>query len=159
MNRNAGGWATGHPESGGGKRFLLLDDPESAEKAVAELEQWVDGLLVPVYQRHDTRGSWCGQWYEHPDVVAYLHGLYLAWGELVAGGGPLGAVRWHREYLEPVLAYVQHRDGPLSRCSSVNAGDQHTPPDQVYVRWARPMKARPKWLEERFATTHRAPDM
>lgn len=46
-----------------------------------QLTLWVHHVLLPVYGREVTSMSlWCSRWWEHPEAVAQLHGLWLAWG-------------------------------------------------------------------------------
>lgn len=63
--------------------FILALEGAAYAEELAALTGWVEHLLLPVYGR-EISGSrpWCVRWPEHPEAVARLHGLWLAWQQL-----------------------------------------------------------------------------
>ncbi|GLY24665.1 DUF4913 domain-containing protein [Micromonospora sp. NBRC 101691] len=97
--------------------ILYLDGPAYAE-ALGLLAMWVHHLLLPVYGRETSSNApWCPRWWLHPEAVAQLHGLWMAWQELTApDAGLCGPANWHRDYLNPVLASLRDAAGPFAGC-------------------------------------------
>lgn len=111
----AGGVGQARPEA---PPFILyLDGPMHVE-ALEGLSRWVRHLLLPVYGREVTSASpWCPSWWLHPDAVAQLYGLWMAWQELtVPTGGYTGPAVWHRDYLTHVMASLRDPNGPFAGC-------------------------------------------
>ncbi|WP_424534219.1 DUF4913 domain-containing protein [Sphaerisporangium viridialbum] len=126
--------ATGQdPAAEPGPTFLLLLDDEQLLAELPLLAMWVHEILVPYYVIEPTPGlPWCPQWWEHPEALARLHALWLAWQELTdpAAGGFTGASIWHRDHLDPALAVLRAPDGPLAGCTTDPRRPQHRqPPD------------------------------
>lgn len=68
------------PQPPAPKFILYLEAPEYG-RTLRQLTLWVHHVLLPVYGREVTSMSlWCSRWWEHPEAVAQLHGLWLAWG-------------------------------------------------------------------------------
>ncbi|MET7987929.1 MULTISPECIES: DUF4913 domain-containing protein [unclassified Streptomyces] len=104
--------------------ILCLDGPEYAEE-MSRLAVWVGDLLLPVYGREVTsQQPWCPRWWEHPEAVARLHGLWLAWQDHThpAAGGS-GPALWHRDHLGAVLSELRSPGGPFAGCK----GGTHRP--------------------------------
>ncbi|MEU7956818.1 DUF4913 domain-containing protein [Micromonospora humida] len=99
--------------------ILYLRDDEYVEE-LELLSNWVRLLLVPIYAREASSAApWCGQWWRHPEAVAQLHGLWLAWQELTGPeAGLCGPANWHRDYLEPVLTSLRNPAGPFAGCKA-----------------------------------------
>ncbi|KAB1973172.1 DUF4913 domain-containing protein [Streptomyces triticiradicis] len=99
--------------------ILFLDGPEYAEE-MSRLAVWVGDLLLPVYGREVTsQQPWCPRWWEHPEAVARLHGLWLAWQEYTdPAAGPSGPAVWHRDHLGAVLSELRSPGGPFAGCKS-----------------------------------------
>jgi hypothetical protein len=78
----------------------------------------VDDLLIPTYGGEVTTAApWCPQWQEHPDVVAWLHALWLAYQQhRDPEAGPGGMMVWHRDCLTHTMAVIRAPGGPLSAC-------------------------------------------
>lgn len=107
--------------------FILALDGRTYEKELAALRTWVEDLLLPVYGReiHSTR-PWCRQWPEHPEAVARLHALWLAWQQFTdAEAGLAGASLWHRDHLDPALMQLRSAEGPFSACTTSPARPNH----------------------------------
>ncbi|MFG2307452.1 DUF4913 domain-containing protein [Streptomyces sp. NPDC048566] len=121
------------------KFILYLDGLEYAQ-ALRQLTLWTHHVLLPVYGREVTSSApWCPRWWEHPEAVAQLHGLWLAWGELTGPeGGPSGPAIWHRDHLGPVMGTLRDPSGPFAGCKTgthrpkdtptVDANDPFAPP-------------------------------
>ncbi|MEV4116957.1 DUF4913 domain-containing protein [Nonomuraea sp. NPDC049695] len=108
--------------------FILFLAGESFALELDLLRQWVDDLLVPTYVREPSpTAPWCLRWWEHDEVLARLHALWLAWQEQTdpEAGGWTGPSTWHRDHLDPTLREVRAPDGPLWRCMSDPDKDMH----------------------------------
>ncbi|MFJ9327285.1 DUF4913 domain-containing protein [Streptomyces sp. NPDC101230] len=99
-------------------RPILELDGEEYEDELDSLSDWVDDFLVRVYGAEVTTAApWCEQWQEHPDVVAWLHALWLAYQQHKdPEAGPAGLFVWHRDFLTHAMATVRAAGGPLSAC-------------------------------------------
>ncbi|WP_433474149.1 DUF4913 domain-containing protein [Spirillospora sp. CA-142024] len=98
--------------------LLYLDGPEHTLE-LESLATWVNVLLVPVYVNEvSPLRPWCTRWWEHPEALARLHALWLAWQSLTDSPscGHTGPSIWHRDHLDPALARLRAPDGPFARC-------------------------------------------
>ncbi|GAA0285956.1 DUF4913 domain-containing protein [Streptomyces polychromogenes] len=114
-------WAASSLSAGATPSFFILAlDGAAYANELAALSEWVHHLLLPVYGREISTGRpWCGQWTEHPEAVARLHGLWLAWQQLTdAEAGPSGPSTWHRDHLDPVWLQLRSPDGPFGACTT-----------------------------------------
>lgn len=107
--------------------FVLTLDGEAYTTELAALTCWVDYLLLPVYGREiSTTRPWCQQWHEHPEAVARLHGLWLAWQQLTTtDAGLAGPSIWHRDHLDHTLLQLRSPDGPFAACTTSAARPTH----------------------------------
>lgn len=118
--------------------FILALDGTAYAEELAALTLWVHDLLLPVYGREITAGRpWCQQWQEHPEAVARLHALWLAWQQLTdIQAGPVGTSTWHRDHLDPTLLQLRTPDGPFSACTTHAARPNHrllAPPEPAGI--------------------------
>ncbi|WP_420036051.1 DUF4913 domain-containing protein [Streptomyces sp. cg28] len=99
-------------------RPILELENEEYEDELDALSDWVDDFLMRVYGAEVTTAApWCEQWQEHPDVVAWLHALWLAYQQHKdAEAGLSGLFVWHRDFLTHAMATVRAAGGPLSAC-------------------------------------------
>lgn len=111
---------------------LRPDSPEAlTSKSLAQLSDWVQDVLTPYYLREpSTTSLWCGYWYTHPEAVARLWALYLAWRHLIHelddDEDPLvGAIAWQLEHLDKTLEQLRSPTGPFASCSSSPDRDDH----------------------------------
>ncbi|UKY49861.1 DUF4913 domain-containing protein [Streptomyces inhibens] len=107
--------------------FILALDGKAYAEELAALTSWVHHLLLPVYGREITTGRpWCQQWQEHPEAVARLHALWLAWQQLTdVETGLTGPSTWHRDHLDPALLQLRTPDGPFAACTTSPARPNH----------------------------------
>ena len=114
-------------EDGPTSVFILALGPKAYAVELAALTNWVHDLLLPVYGREITTGRpWCRQWQEHPEAVARLHALWLAWQQLTdAQAGLTGPSTWHRDHLDPALLQLRTPDGPFGACTTSAARPHH----------------------------------
>ncbi|MFB4193359.1 DUF4913 domain-containing protein [Streptomyces carpaticus] len=107
--------------------FILALDGEAYRTELAALSDWVHHLLLPVYGREiTTNRPWCQQWRAHPEAVARLHGLWLAWQQLTdVEAGLAGPATWHRDHLEPTLLQLRSADGPFGACTTSSSRPHH----------------------------------
>ncbi|MCN9240694.1 DUF4913 domain-containing protein [Streptomyces sp. RY43-2] len=107
--------------------FILALAGKAYVEEVAALTGWVHDLLLPVYGREITTGRpWCRQWQEHPEAVARLHALWLAWQQLTdVEAGLTGPSTWHRDHLDPTLLQLRSPDGPFGACTTSPTRPSH----------------------------------
>ncbi|MER7772381.1 DUF4913 domain-containing protein [Kitasatospora sp. NPDC096140] len=116
--------------------FILAMGGAEYAAELAELSAWVTHLLLPVYGREigSTR-PWCAKWHEHPEAVARLHALWLAWQQLTAAeAGQSGPSTWHRDHLDHAIAQLRAPDGPFAACATSPSRPAHrvlSTPDQL----------------------------
>ncbi|WP_435127192.1 DUF4913 domain-containing protein [Actinacidiphila sp. bgisy144] len=115
------------PDSGPASVFILALGGEAYATELAALADWVHYLFLPVYGREiSTTRPWCATWYEHPEAVARLHALWLAWQQLTdAEAGLSGPSTWHRDHLDHTLAQLRSPDGPFAACTTSPARPTH----------------------------------
>ncbi|WP_063728765.1 DUF4913 domain-containing protein [Streptomyces sp. RTd22] len=111
----------------GGSAFILALAGTVYAKELAALKVWVDDLLLPVYGREITSTRpWCAQWTEHPEAVARLHALWLAWQQFTdTEAGLAGPSMWHRDHLDPTMLQLRASDGPFSACTTSPTRPNH----------------------------------
>lgn len=123
----ATGAAEPSPEAGGTEQgqgpvslFIPALGGEKYATELAALADWVHYLLLPIYGREiSTTRPWCEKWYEHPEAVARLHALWLAWQQFTdAEAGLSGPSTWHRDHLDHALAQLRSPDGPFAACTT-----------------------------------------
>lgn len=97
--------------------LLYLDGPEHTLE-LETMATWVNVLLVPVYVSGvSPQRPWCSRWWEHPEALARLHALWMAWQGLTDSPacGHTG-VRAHRpEHLAPRPSRPRARTPPRPR--------------------------------------------
>jgi len=134
-----GGTADDAAKDGDGKKgkkdkpqippLILRLDGETYDKELALLAQWVQYVLVEQYLTEvSSNAPWCPRWWEHPQAVARLHALWLAWQELTTpeAGGYTGPSVWHRDHLDQCIAQLRAPDGPFAACMTKPDRVQHT---------------------------------
>ncbi|MFI5662281.1 DUF4913 domain-containing protein [Streptomyces sp. NPDC051684] len=121
-------------EAAGGKKadrpasvFILALGGEAYAVELAALSDWVNYLFLPVYGREiSTSRPWCAQWREHPEAVARLHALWLAWQQFTdTEAGLSGPSTWHRDHLDQTLAHLRAPDGPFAACTTSPTRPNH----------------------------------
>ncbi|MGH4028726.1 DUF4913 domain-containing protein [Actinomycetota bacterium Odt1-20B] len=114
-------------EAGPSSIFILALDGPAYTEELAALTRWVHALLLPVYGREITTGRpWCQKWQEHPEAVARLHALWLAWQQLTdVEAGLTGPSTWHRDHLDPTWLQLRAPDGPFGACTTSPARPHH----------------------------------
>lgn len=129
---------------GGWAPFILTLDGDAYTAELARLVNWVDNFLRPTFAREVTATRpWCLYWPEHPEAVARLHALWLAYGQhLDEEAGPAGMAVWIRDILDHALLQLRTPDGPFTACATRAGSDAHrllAPPEPT--RWAAPEAA------------------
>ncbi|MGF1425483.1 DUF4913 domain-containing protein [Kitasatospora sp. LaBMicrA B282] len=116
----------GEPEATAPLFILAMGGAQYAAE-LAGLSNWVNHLLLPVYGREiSSTRPWCARWYEHPEAVARLHALWLAWQQLTAAeAGHAGPATWHRDHLDHTLLQLRVPDGPFAACATSPARPAH----------------------------------
>ena len=105
------GDANSEAEDGPTSVFILALGDEAYAVELAALSDWVNYLFLPVYGREiSTTRPWCAQWHEHPEAVARLHALWLAWQQLTDAEAGLSALEAGRidalVYDRPLLLWL-----------------------------------------------------
>ncbi|MFI1979277.1 DUF4913 domain-containing protein [Streptomyces wedmorensis] len=132
--------AAGQKAKGPTSVFIVALGGDEYAVELAALSNWVNHLLLPVYGREiSTTRPWCAQWHEHPEAVARLHALWLAWQQLTdTEAGLAGPSTWHRDHLDQALVHLRAPDGPFAACTTSTTRPNHrvlsTPtPEQAEV--------------------------
>ncbi|MFD7502272.1 DUF4913 domain-containing protein [Streptomyces sp. NPDC059850] len=109
--------------------FILYKEGPEYVQELRQLTLWAHHVLLPVYGREVTSSyPWCSSWWEHPEAVAQLHGLWLAWAELTGpGSGRCGPANWHRDYLQQVMTSLRDPSGPFAGCKAGSHRPKETP--------------------------------
>ncbi|MFC9734884.1 DUF4913 domain-containing protein [Streptomyces roseolus] len=107
--------------------FIVALGGEAYAVELAALSNWVNHLLLPVYGREiSTTRPWCAQWHDHPEAVARLHALWLAWQQLTdKQAGLAGPSTWHRDHLDQALVHLRAPDGPFAACTTSPTRPNH----------------------------------
>lgn len=109
--------------------LILRLDESTYDAELAALGVWVRYVLAECYLTEvSSSAPWCERWYEHPQAVARLHALWLAWQELTTPetGGYTGPSIWHRDHLDPCIAHLRAPSGPFAACMTNPDRPQHT---------------------------------
>jgi len=98
--------------------FIVYHGGARYDEGLDMLATWVHQLLVPIYGRElGSNSLWCSMWWRHPEAVAQLHGLWLAWQEYTGVKANLsGPSIWHRDFLAPTMTSLRDSDGPFAGC-------------------------------------------
>jgi hypothetical protein len=105
----------------------MTDSAHDAEQTTpaedaADLVAWVRDVLVPGITRDlNPRGQlvWCSHWFDHPEAVARLGAMALAYSALVEADDAAadGPSTWWLQHADPHLAVLMNKDtGPFSQC-------------------------------------------
>ncbi|MGW1839628.1 DUF4913 domain-containing protein [Streptomyces sp. NPDC002067] len=116
--------------------LILKLSGEQYDQELALLSNWVQYLLAPYYLTEiSSQSPWCPRWFEHPQAVARLHALWIAWQELTTpeAGGWTGPSVWHRDHLDPCIAMLRDPSGPFAACMIKPERQQHVLPEQPYA--------------------------
>ncbi|WP_406281349.1 DUF4913 domain-containing protein [Streptomyces sp. NBC_00209] len=107
--------------------FIVALGGEAYATELTALSNWVHHLFLPIYGREiSTTRPWCAQWYDHPEAVARLHALWLAWQQLTdTEAGPTGPSTWHRDHLDQALVHLRAPDGPFAACTTSASRPSH----------------------------------
>ncbi|BCL25506.1 hypothetical protein GCM10017557_03650 [Streptomyces aurantiacus] len=110
-------------------QFILYMEGPAYGQALRQLTLWTHHVLLPVYGREITSmAPWCSRWWDHPEAVAQLHGLWLSWGELTGPGSVMcGPANWHRDYLTPAMNTLRDPLGPFAGCKPGSHRPKETP--------------------------------
>ncbi|MBK3640931.1 DUF4913 domain-containing protein [Streptomyces sp. MBT33] len=109
--------------------FILYMGGSEYDDALHRLALWVRHLLLPVYGREVTSASpWCTSWWKHPEAVAQLYGLWMAWHDLTGPDAPAtGPATWHRDHLGHVMSSLRDPSGPFAGCKAGAHRAKETP--------------------------------
>ena len=93
-------------------------------------EPWVTGWLAPIIVRQPTQDFlWCAHWWDHPEVLTRITGLWESW-EAARLGGATAINDSMATQLDHHLAVITTASGPFYRCkpsTGDNPGEHHTP--------------------------------
>ncbi|WP_326765311.1 DUF4913 domain-containing protein [Streptomyces sp. NBC_01591] len=107
--------------------FIVALGGKAYAAELTALSNWVHHLFLPVYGREiSTNRPWCAQWHEHPEAVARLHALWLAWQQFTdTEAGLSGPSTWHRDHLDQALVHLRAPDGPFAACTTSATRPNH----------------------------------
>lgn len=93
-------------------------------------QEWVTGWLAPIIVRQPTQDFlWCSHWWDHPEVLTRITGLWETW-ETARLGGATTINDWLATQLDHHLAIITTSSGPFYRCKPATGdtpGEHHTP--------------------------------
>jgi hypothetical protein len=100
------------------------EEPEPEEPAAEDgptypnLGAFVEDYLAVAYARDiDNRTTyWCPEWWRHPEALARLDALWLAW-EHLRYDRALGPSIWWRDHADHHMLLLLSGDGPFRRCT------------------------------------------
>ncbi|MBT3160141.1 DUF4913 domain-containing protein [Streptomyces sp. CHA1] len=117
---SAAGAVDSEQDDGPASVFILALGGKAYAAELDALSDWVNYLLLPVYGREiSSSRPWCAQWPKHPEAVARLHALWLAWQQYTdAEAGLSGPSTWHRDHLDHTLVHLRAPDGPFAACTT-----------------------------------------
>ncbi|MDH6218467.1 DUF4913 domain-containing protein [Streptomyces pseudovenezuelae] len=126
--------------------FILYMEGPAYGQTLRQLTLWTHHVLLPVYGREVTSTSpWCPRWWDHPEAVAQLHGLWLAWGHLTGPDSEMtGPASWHRDYLSSVMDTLRDPRGPFAGCKP----GMHRPKEKPMVEAIDPFGPRNTGTED-----------
>ncbi|MFD5320045.1 DUF4913 domain-containing protein [Streptomyces sp. NPDC127098] len=106
------------PAPPGAGSYIVSLRGSAYDQELTGLTAWVNEVLLPVYGREiSTQAPWCPWWPEHPEAVARLHGLWMAWKQHIApDAGPSGPAVWHRDFLDHTMVQLRSPNGPFAAC-------------------------------------------
>lgn len=104
--------------------------PEEGESDVENLYEdvftFVDEFLIHVYARElrsNQNFRWCAKWHHHPEAVARLEALWIAF-ESLRQHPTTGRSTWWLQHADPTMLALADPDGPFRQC----APDKHNLP-------------------------------
>nr|WP_237519366.1 DUF4913 domain-containing protein [Streptomyces sp. HUCO-GS316] len=114
--------------------FILYMEGAEYDDALHRLTLWVRHLLLPVYGREVTSmAPWCPGWWRHPEAIAQLYGLWMAWQDLTGpAAGLTGPAIWHRDHLAHVMASLRDPNGPFAGCKPGAHREKEAPGMEPY---------------------------
>jgi hypothetical protein len=109
----------------------VVEEPEDIPEPLFDgPEQWVTGWLAPIIVRQPTQDFlWCAHWWDHPEVLTRITGLWESW-EAARLGGATAINDWMATQLDHHLAVITTASGPFYRCKPTigdTPGEHHTP--------------------------------
>ncbi|MFJ5301719.1 DUF4913 domain-containing protein [Streptomyces sp. NPDC088350] len=127
--------ATSHDDDHQEPRFILYLQGAAYQTAIRHLAEWVHFALLPLYGKEETPSSpWCPLWWKHPEAVARLHGLFMAWHDLTSEtyerSGPSS---WHRDHLGTTMEELRDPRGTLAGCKAGRHQAKEAPLTEEYT--------------------------
>jgi hypothetical protein len=118
-----------------GPSFILYLDGVEYREALTRLSMWVHHLLLPVYGREVTSGApWCTSWWQHPEAIAQLYGLWMSWQDMTgATAGLTGPAMWHRDFLSVTMSTLRDPSGPFAGCKPGAHRPKESPPVEPFM--------------------------
>ncbi len=76
---------------------------------------WLVEYLLPNYVRKAGSHVWCSSWFEHPEAITRVEGLWRSW-ETMRWDGGTGMSVWWRDYADVHMQILLSPDGPFFNC-------------------------------------------
>jgi Domain of unknown function (DUF4913) len=70
-----------------------------------------------IVRRHGPEFHWCPQWWQHPEAISRLTGLWSTW-EAAATDSDIAMLSWYQDYLDHHLPVLCSHNGPFLNCSN-----------------------------------------
>ena len=106
------------------------DEPESAAETASgeqstlktyypDVAAFLTEWFAPNYRRYIDDGrtrTWCPEWYEHPEAVARLDAMWMAWEQLRTETA-MGSSKWWLDHADRHMAVLLNVNGPFMGCT------------------------------------------
>ncbi|WP_104168910.1 DUF4913 domain-containing protein [Arthrobacter sp. SX1312] len=94
------------------------DEAEDFVFTPEELVDWVEGLAAMLESVDRSQNQyWCSQWWNHPEAVDRLRGLYEQWLEAQASGGMSS---WWIDHFDRHATVLFSKRGPFGECGTTH---------------------------------------
>ncbi|WP_278315006.1 DUF4913 domain-containing protein [Lolliginicoccus levis] len=103
------------------------DATEAPKQVFASLADFVEQLVAPMISRDSTTMRWSPRWFDFPEVVNRLLGLWIDYEATVAEGQTL--TMWWLHRFDPTMAVICSVHGPMRLCR----GGLHEVADHLVV--------------------------
>lgn len=82
-----------------------------------ELADFVETVLIDMWESREKDAKWCKQWPEHPEALNRILDLYQGWNMIGDTPDDLSLNTWYRLYLDHHLPILLSESGPFRGCA------------------------------------------
>jgi hypothetical protein len=91
------------------------DDKPKHKALFKNVVDWVENWLAPTVVRRDNNDvRWCASWWDHPEVISRLQGLWETWEQ--SRSTPAAMLDWYQQHLDHHFARITSPNGPMAHC-------------------------------------------